>query len=141
MKATKRTGKQRETTEVYEPLRRKLQYEGWFVQKIHGNEFQSGLPDVYAYHRKYGQRWIELKTKTGRLSQRQITKFAEMNRHGLKVWLLRGPEEYDLLFSEPKWMLSGNNPTLHNVVPKGFYAGKVPGQQEQIRRQNSKRPK
>lgn len=79
-------------------FRRKLKDEGWYTIKTHGGKFQAGLPDLYCMHKIYGARWVEMKQPTGKLSSRQIKEFTKWWSHGIKIWVLTGPLDYDLLF-------------------------------------------
>lgn len=88
--------------EIVEMLRCK----GWFVIKTHGNEFQSGLPDLYATHSRYGARWIEIKRPKGsKLTPAQLDVFPKLCANGSGVWILvaAGEAEYEKLFRKFNW--------------------------------------
>jgi hypothetical protein len=38
-----------------------LDARGWNVEHTHGNLFQTGFPDLYVAHKKWGTRWIDCK--------------------------------------------------------------------------------
>ncbi len=83
-----------------------LQLRGWHVMETHGNLFQSGFPDLYATHKMYGGRWIEVKNKASyRFTAAQIQNFPKMVSNGSGVWVLVSAEqsEIDKLFSAPNW--------------------------------------
>lgn len=85
-------------------LRLLMEKEGWLVEKTHGSLYMKGWPDLYACHRGFGQRWIEVKLKgQGRLEDSQIKRFTEWRRYGVGVWILTGPDDYGLLMSRPNW--------------------------------------
>ena len=63
--------------------------------------FQSGLPDYWCVHRKYGTRWIETKTDLGSLTESQWRVFAQIVKHGGGIWVLRDERDYLLLFKDP----------------------------------------
>lgn len=75
-----------------------MEREGWWVKKIHGSIYQIGLPDLIAIHPVYGTKWIEMKVFPNKLENSQKKLFGEMQRHGAKVYILRGVEDYHLLF-------------------------------------------
>jgi hypothetical protein len=50
---------------VQQAVINRLRIQEWFVKETHGNEYQSGFPDVFAVHRSLGARWIECKLATG----------------------------------------------------------------------------
>lgn len=86
-------------------IRNKLSSRGWFVIKTHGNAFQSGLPDLYATHSKYGVRWIEVKTPTGTFTPAQRDTFPKMSANGSPIWVLTSADDYELqkLFGPENW--------------------------------------
>ncbi len=81
-----------------------LEQRGWLVERIIGNAFQSGLPDLYCWHPQFGQRWVDVKVE-GRYSftKAQKQKWPLWERHQLGVWILTGAnqENYDRLFAPP----------------------------------------
>lgn len=100
---------QPERKDVTDPLMSLLRAKGWWVKKIHGNEFQSGLPDLYAFHPGYGQRWIECKHPSrirleyGGLDESQIKQFHEMTTFGIGIWIITSPAQYNLLLGKANW--------------------------------------
>ena len=75
-----------------------LQIKGWCIEKLHGGMYQQGFPDLYAMHPVYGDRWIEMKAKGGKLRKSQIRKFTEWSKYGKQVYVLEGSEHYSRLF-------------------------------------------
>ncbi len=79
---------------------------GWLVERMIGNAFQVGVPDLYCFHPKWGTRWIDVKNK-GRYSftKAQKLKWPIWERYGVGIWILTGAiqEEYDKLFKSPNW--------------------------------------
>ena len=66
-----------------------LQAREWFVKATHGNLYQSGFPDLYACHHKYGQRWIEVKIKEHySFTGAQLINFPRFSAAGAKIWIL-----------------------------------------------------
>lgn len=97
-------------TDLWRALRTLMQRDGWYVKKMHGSKFQSGLPDVYASHRQFGERWIELKVDNNTLEQSQISEFGKMSAGGCRIFILRKISEYpDVLFRAPNWAHYGMN--------------------------------
>ncbi len=83
-----------------------LEYRGWLVKKTHGNEYQSGLPDLYCAHRKYGQRWIEVKNPDAyAFTPAQLEFFPKLAAVGVGVWVLvkADEHEYNKLWLPPNW--------------------------------------
>ncbi len=79
---------------------------GWYVKKLHGNVYQSGMPDLYLAHKSYGSRWIEVKTPRGRLEASQVENFHLMAAAGVGVWILTKMDEDDykrVLMSPANW--------------------------------------
>lgn len=95
-------------------LRRYMAQLGWLTEKTHGNVFMKGWPDLYAMHPRLilpgtkkpqaVSRWIELKREDNVLEPTQKQKFALWTSHGMGIWVLRGVDDYHLLFEPPNWM-------------------------------------
>lgn len=71
-----------------------------------GNALQTGIPDLYCHHPKYGERWIDAKVE-GRYSftKAQKLKWPLWAKFGIGIWILTGAnqEQYDRLFRAPNW--------------------------------------
>lgn len=83
-----------------------LKLRDWFVLNMHGNEYQQGVPDLYACHKRYGTRWIEVKRKEKyRFTPAQMDVFPEFAAKGVGIWILTAATkgEYDKLFGPPNW--------------------------------------
>ena len=83
-----------------------LKMRDWYCKETHGNMYQSGFPDIYACHKRYGARWIEVKMPTGySFTPAQIDTFPEFAAKGIGVWILTAATEYqyNLLFGPPNW--------------------------------------
>jgi len=78
----------------------------WLVERMIGNAFKVGIPDLYAHHPKWGARWIDCKVK-GKYSftQAQKLKWPVWEKFGIGIWILTAAdeEEYGLLFKPPNW--------------------------------------
>lgn len=83
-----------------------LKARGWLVERLIGNAFQTGIPDLYAHHPKWGARWIDAKVD-GHYSftKAQKRKWPEWEKHGVGIWILTGADQdnYDKLFKAPNW--------------------------------------
>lgn len=80
----------------------------WMVKETHGNMYQSGFPDLYATHCKFGQRWIEVKLpgmKGSVFTPAQMEWFPKFTAFGAGVWILTGANEieYGKLFKPANW--------------------------------------
>lgn len=83
-----------------------LRNKGWFVKETHGNMYQSGFPDLYATHYRYGYRWIEVKNPVKySFTPAQIEEFPQFSAHGSHIWILTGAteSEYLKLFKPANW--------------------------------------
>lgn len=96
-------GKQRETTQVSDPLRRLMHSRGWLTVKTTGGRFSSGWPDLFCAHPEYGMKWVETKVPGGRLRPSQRKMFTKLAKHGVKIWVIIEPDGYYKLFNEPNW--------------------------------------
>lgn len=63
---------------------------GWYTIKTIGNQYQSGLPDLLAWHKSYGHRMIEVKTPRGSFTPAQRREFHLISAHGGHIWVLVG---------------------------------------------------
>lgn len=88
-------------------LRKLMHAHRWHTEKLHGNRYQSGLPDLMAFHIKHGFRFIETKAEAshGKLSVRQVVKFTLLEKHGAHIWVCRDERDYYVLFKEPNWRM------------------------------------
>lgn len=92
--------------EIQNAIIKYLTDRGWYVKETHGNEFQSGFPDLYAVHEIYGQRWIEVKNPGKyQFTPAQIATFTRWSRCKIKVWVLvaANEKEYTKLFGHANW--------------------------------------
>jgi hypothetical protein len=83
-----------------------LRTRGWLVERMVGNAFQYGIPDLYCHHPKWGGRWVEIKNP-GKYSftREQKVKWPVWEKFGCGIWILTGAnqQEYDKLFAPPNW--------------------------------------
>lgn len=85
-------------------LRRSMHALGWKTFRIGASKYgATGLPDLYCVHPKHGQRWIEMKSPTGKLTKRQQSVCVEFSNAKVGVWVLVNENDYSNLFREPNW--------------------------------------
>lgn len=82
-----------------------LEHKGWYVKKMGASAFLSGIPDLFACHKVYGYRWIEVKLpemKGSKFTPAQLQEFPKLVTHGSQVWILTAATqaEYDKLFKK-----------------------------------------
>lgn len=83
-----------------------LTVRSWFVKETHGNMYQQGFPDLYACHRMYGSRWIEVKNPVSyKFTPAQLHDFPMFSAKGVGVWILVAATEFEYrkLFSPANW--------------------------------------
>ncbi len=83
-----------------------LKARGWLVERIVGLAWQFGLPDLYCYHKKWGERWLDVKNPTQySFTKAQKIKWPLWEQHGCGIWILIAAtqEEYNKLFAPPNW--------------------------------------
>jgi hypothetical protein len=92
---------------IQQKLTAYLKAEGWHVERMIGNAFQTGVPDLYAAHPKWGTRWIDVKRpgKDYSFTKAQKRKWPVWEAFGIGIWILTGvdQENYDRLFKAPNW--------------------------------------
>ena len=82
----------------------KLESEGWYVKVSVGGMYQSGFPDLYATHKDFRSRWIEVKLPKmvgSRFTPAQYETFPKLIAHGSGVWILTDPDETELIHQPP----------------------------------------
>ncbi len=83
-----------------------LKARGWLVERMIGNAFQLGIPDLFCYHPKWGYRWIDVK-QPGRYSftKAQKIKWPEWETYGVGIWIVTSADQegYNKLFAPPNW--------------------------------------
>jgi hypothetical protein len=76
---------------VVEPFVTRMKYKyGWYCIKLHGSQYQAGLPDTYAMHKRYEAKWIEFKVvRNGDFSftDDQLRVFPQMIANNVKIWI------------------------------------------------------
>ena len=99
-------------------LVKELTKRGWYCIKLHGNKYQSGLPDLMCINKYHGIIFIECKKPGGVLSDVQIAVFNKMSKHGAKIWILHDEHDLDCLYKNPNWQSFLKTGLL--PIPKGF---------------------
>lgn len=87
-------------------IKEMLEMRGWLVEIMVGSAFQTGIPDLYCYNRKWGERWIDAKdSKRYGFTKAQKYKWPLWEKAGVGIWILVAAtqEEYDKLFKPPNW--------------------------------------
>lgn len=85
-----------------------MQSYGWTVLVTHGSAYQSGFPDLYCMHPKYGSRWVEVKNPTAyQFTAAQLQTFPMFQACGVGIWVLTAATdiEIDKIFKPPNWVM------------------------------------
>lgn len=80
-----------------------LQDRGFFVKIITASLYLSGMPDLFATHRVFGPKFIEVKVeKRWSFTKAQKETFPQLLGHGCPIWILFEADElnYKKLFVE-----------------------------------------
>lgn len=91
---------------IQNDLRTFLQCRQWRVERMIGNALQNGIPDLYAFHRRHGPRWIDVKAPGKydftKAQKRKWPIWADFNN---PIWILTAATqaEYDKLFKPANW--------------------------------------
>ena len=84
-----------------------LQERGWLVEKMHGNAFQKGIPDLYCYHPGLDlHKWIDVKLPQGStLTKAQCQKWPVWEQWGIDIYIMKAAteEEYQKIFGKGNW--------------------------------------
>lgn len=91
---------------IQEAIIKKLTLLQWYVKSTHGNMFQQGFPDLYACHRSYGARWIEVKNPEAYcFTPAQLECFPMFSAKNIGIWVLvsDSDEEIRKLHGPANW--------------------------------------
>lgn len=91
---------------IQQDLIKFLDARGWLVERMIGNAYQMGIPDLYCHHPKWSYRWIDVKQPNKySFTKEQKRKWPEWEQKGVGIWILTAAnqEEYDKLFAPPNW--------------------------------------
>lgn len=104
----KKYGRERPEEKVRDAIRDRLKGHGWQSHIMHGNRFQSGIPDLYTIHPRNGTRWIDAKVE-GRYNFTKAQKLVWPLWHfefNVGIWILTDGSEkqYQRLFKPPNWL-------------------------------------
>jgi len=83
-----------------------LKDRNWLVERMIGNAYQYGIPDLWVHHKKFGGRWIDVKNPTRySFTKEQRHKWPLWEKFGCGIWILTAAtqDEYDKLFAPPNW--------------------------------------
>jgi len=69
--------------------------------------YQSGFPDLFCCHTRYGHRWLEVKKPVGyRFTPAQLETFPQLCAHGSGVWIATTHEGVEALLMKPyNWFI------------------------------------
>lgn len=99
MKARKKLRKQDNPEfRIQSAIIKMLRLKGWYVKRMPGGMFLSGVPDLYATHKVYGARWVEVKRPNmegSRFTAAQVKEFPKLISHGAGVWVLTAATEVE----------------------------------------------
>lgn len=101
-----KTGDARPEAKIQEAIVNFLKCRDWFVKVMIGNAYQFGVPDLFAAHPKFGQKWIEVKNPAGfSFTAAQQVEFPKMHAAGVGIWILFSAEvaEMEKLFKPANW--------------------------------------
>lgn len=87
-------------------IREFLTERGWRVDITHGGKYQSGFPDLHAYHLEYGLRWIDAKNPLSySYTVAQIKLWPKWEAVGCGVFIMFEGDEanYEVLFKPPNF--------------------------------------
>lgn len=82
---------------IQDSVMSRLEAQDWYCVETYGSAYQSGLPDIFACHAKYGQRWIEFKNPAGyKFTPAQTDVFPRFAAEGVGIWILDGDEDHQV---------------------------------------------
>ena len=93
---------------IQKAIKLMLEKRSWFVKVTTASQYMSGFPDLFATHKDYGQRWIEVKLpgmKGSHFTKAQLKDFPQFEKHGCGIWIMTADteREYMKLFNKSNW--------------------------------------
>ena len=110
--AKKPTYKSRPEAAIQKRIIAMLRDRGWFCRSTHGNAYQRGFPDIFAYNDSFAKlpwgalRWIDCKVKgRSRYTKAQCQEWPEWELGNVGIWIMfEGDDEnYKNLFQPPNF--------------------------------------
>jgi hypothetical protein len=100
--------KGRPEDKIRDAIRDFLEQKKWYVKIMHGSMYQSGFPDLFTCHARYGIRLIEVKLpdmKGSHFTAAQMEEFPKLSLNGAGIWILTAAteHEYEKLFKPYNW--------------------------------------
>lgn len=92
-----------------------LEGKKWYVERLVGNAYQSGIPDLFIAHPDHGTRWVDIKVYGSyNFTKAQRLKWPLWEKAGIGIWIIgaRSPDEctkefmineYPILMDTPNW--------------------------------------
>lgn len=92
-----------------------LENKGWLVERMVGNAYQKGIPDLFLAHIKYGQRWVDIKVYGQyNFTKAQKLKWPIWKDFRVGIWIIGATSseactkqhmitEYSKLLEPPNW--------------------------------------
>jgi len=124
MKTPKLREKHGPEWKIQQNLVRYLRDRGWMVEVMQGNMFQTGIPDLFIAHLKFGIRFIDVKNPGHyTFTRAQRKKWPNWEKYKVGIWILVAADEenYDRLFKPPNmrdyWKPAwGEEPTVDELL-------------------------
>ena len=96
--------------QIEKAIIRYLRARGWYARHIE----VEGMPDIYATHKQFGMRWIEVKLpqmRGSKFTKAQKKNFPELIIHGTQIYIMTAASDgqYKMLFNTcgnaARWLL------------------------------------
>ena len=79
----------------------------WYVKETHGNMYQSGFPDLFCCHKRFGIRMVEIKNPLAySFTGAQLECFPLFCANGCGIWIMTAATEdqyLKVLKGPPNW--------------------------------------
>jgi hypothetical protein len=104
----KRYGKRGPEAVIQKAIIEMLERKGWYTKIMAASVYLTGLPDVFASHKLFGPRFIEVKLPGmvgSKFTPAQLIEFPKICANGFGVWILTADteSEYAKLKQPPNW--------------------------------------
>lgn len=125
----------RPEAKIQNAIRTHLELHKWYVKVLHGNAYQTGMPDLFVCKRSSGWRFIEVKQPEKYMfTSDQCETFPKFAQAGVGIWVMTAatPHEYSKLFLPANWHIYFTPTHMRSAKTKKAIPPKPKGPEAEI---------
>jgi len=127
----------RPEAKIQKEIRAFLELRGWYVRVLHGNIFQTGMPDLFICRRSLGWRFVEVKQPVKYIfTESQCDSFPKFAANDVGIWILTAAieQQYNLLFKPANWWAAFHPEKMRSAKGPPRMAPEAKGPEAEIQR-------